>query len=141
MAEAVVDLAAVAHNAALLAQMAGPAALMAVVKANGFGHGAAEVARTALDHGATWLGRTESVEVARAAGLNPYHCHLANSAAALQAPESRLQLVRAGIALYGVEPVPHRSFGLRPAMTVQARVILTKRVPAGTGVSYGHDWT
>ena len=38
-------------------------------------------------------------------------------------------------------PVPGTDFGLRPAMTVRARVLLTKRVPAGQGVSYGHTYT
>jgi alanine racemase len=60
MAEAFVDLGAIAHNTAVLAKAAGGAGLMAVVKANGFGHGAAPVARTALEHGASWLGVTSS---------------------------------------------------------------------------------
>ena len=55
-AEAVVDLAAVRHNVAVLAAAAPGAALMAVVKADGYGHGAVPVARAALDAGATWLG-------------------------------------------------------------------------------------
>jgi len=50
-----VDLAAVSHNAALLAGLAGPAALGAVVKADGYGHGSVDVARAAVDGGATWL--------------------------------------------------------------------------------------
>ena len=52
-----VDLAAVAANTRLLSART-PGALMAVVKADGFGHGAAGVARTALAHGASWLGVT-----------------------------------------------------------------------------------
>ncbi|MEV6600239.1 alanine racemase [Actinoplanes sp. NPDC051346] len=264
MAEAVVDLTAIAHNTAMLAETAGTAGLMAVVKADGFGHGAEEVARTALRHGATWLGvasaaealalrargltapillwlyspaetfeevleagvdvsvgavealealagaaeRTGTVanvhlkldtgmsrggapaeewaqllawsrkfahagllhvrglwshlanaenpddpglhtqlrefelgrQAAIAAGLDPPIVHLANSAAALQLPQARYDLSRAGIALYGIEPVPGRRFGLRPAMTVRAQILLTKRVPAGTGVSYGPDF-
>ena len=55
-AEAVVDLAAVRHNVGVLAAAAPGAALMAVVKADGYGHGAIPVARAALDAGATWLG-------------------------------------------------------------------------------------
>ncbi len=74
-----------------------------------------------------------------AAGFPRPLTHLANSAAALQVPEARFDLVRAGIALYGVEPVPGRTFGLRPAMTLESTVILTKRAGPGTGVSYGHD--
>ncbi|MFI5494460.1 alanine racemase [Actinoplanes sp. NPDC051859] len=264
MTEAVIDLAAIAHNARVLAATAGPAGMMAVVKANGFGHGAPQIARTALDHGATWLGvasvaealalraqgltaptlcwlyspaetfdevlqadidvsagsvtalealaaaaeRTGLVanvhlkldtgmsrggapveewselftwarklsdagllhirglwshlanaedrsdpglhtqlrefdlgrEAAAVAGLDPPILHLANSAAALHLPPARHDLMRAGIALYGIEPVPGQTFGLRPAMTVRAQILLTKRVPAGTGVSYGPDF-
>lgn len=264
MAEAFVDLGAIAHNTALLAEAAGGASVMAVVKANGFGHGAVPVARTALDHGASWLGVTSPAEALalRAAGLSapillwmyppsepfedllrarvdisvgsvtaleslaeaadrtglvaqvhlkadtglsrggavaedwpqllawarkfelagllrirglwshlanaespadaglarqlrafdvareaataariePPIVHLANSAATLQLPRTRFDLVRVGIALYGIEPIPGRTFGLRPALTVQAQILLTKRVPAGTGVSYGPDF-
>ncbi|WP_299951664.1 alanine racemase [uncultured Modestobacter sp.] len=65
-----VDLAAVAANCRLLAARAA-GELMAVVKADGFGHGAAAVARTALDNGATWLGVTALSEglALREAGL------------------------------------------------------------------------
>jgi alanine racemase len=264
LAYATVDLAAIAHNTALVAKAAGGARLMAMVKADGFGHGAAQVARTALAHGASWLGVTsqteamalrhqgidapilmwlygpsedlspavaasvdvsvastahlgciadaarrtrhaaavhlkidtglgrsgalpadwpalvaaarrleqagvirvvgiwshlgnaedpsdphlaeqsrlfgEAFEASRAAGLAPQLRHMANSAALFQMPELHFDLVRAGIALYGVEPVARRRVGLRPAMTLQAQIILTKRVPAGTPVSYGHAY-
>ncbi len=264
MAEAVVELGAIAHNTGVLAATAGPAGLMAVVKADGYGHGAVEVAGTALRHGATWLGvasvaealalrtagftapmllwlypPTETFEdvlragvdvsvggvdaltvltdaadrtgtvakvhhkndngmyrggapveewaqlftrarefegagllrvrglwshlagaehresahlraqlrefeagrrAALAAGIDPPILHLANSAAGLHIPPARYDLLRAGIALYGVEPVPGQTFGLRGAMTVRSRIVLTKRVPAGTGVSYGPDY-
>lgn len=264
MAEAIIDLNAIAHNTGILAGTSGAAGMMAVVKAGGFGHGAAEVARTALRHGATWLGVTSVAEAlslraegldapmlvwlypptetfeevltagidvsvgapdtlevladaaertgtvanvhlkldtglsrggapveewarlfawarkfeaagllhvralwshlanaedrdhpwlqaqlrefaaarraAAAAGIDPPILHLANSAAALHVPEARFDLTRAGIGLYGVEPVPGKTFGLRPAMTVRAQILLTKRVPAGTGVSYGPDF-
>lgn len=264
LAEAVVDLAAVAHNTAVVAQAAGTP-VMAVVKADGFGHGAVPVARAALGAGATWLGVAsgaealslraagitapvlswlhgldddfaavvaarvdlaaagpeqlwaiaagaaragmpaqvhlkvdtgmsrggalladwphlvslarrleadgllrvrgvwshlaradepgnhsiatqvarfeEAVGYARAAGLDPPLRHLANSAAALGAPRTRYDLVRAGIALYGVEPLPGREHGLRPALTLRARAVLVKRTPPGTGVSYQHTYT
>ncbi|MFJ1705879.1 alanine racemase [Kitasatospora sp. NPDC088346] len=262
-AEAVVDLAAVAHNTELLAARA-RGALMAVVKADGFGHGAVQVARTALAHGASWLGVTSTAEAlalraegitapvlswmhlpdedftpallagvdlavsspvhlagiaacaarggvaarvhlkadtglrrngaapadwpalvrharaletrgllavrglwshlvspdgpgpgtaaqvaaferavatARDAGLRPELLHLANSAACLAAPATHFDLVRAGLGLYGVEPVPGRVFGLRPAMTLRARAIMARPVTAGEGVSYGHEYT
>jgi alanine racemase len=264
MTEATVDLAAVAHNTALLAKAAGSAHLMAVVKADGFGHGATQIARTALAHGASWLGVTSQteamllrheginapilmwlygpsenldpvvaanvdvsvastahlgcvaeaakrgghiaavhlkidtglarsgvlpgkwVELVAAAGqleqaglirvagiwshlsnaedLSDLHYieqsrlfaealeasrfakfasplrHIANSAGLLQQPDLRFDLARAGIALYGIEPVAKRRFGLRPAMTLRAQIILTKRVAAGTRVSYGRSY-
>jgi alanine racemase len=264
MAEAVVDLDAIAHNVRVFADAAAGAGVMAVVKADGFGHGAVQVAATALRNGATWLGVTSVTEAlalreagldapillwlyppaetfdaalgagidvsvsavaalqaladaaqragavanvhlkmdtgmsrggaptdeweqllrwaakferggllrvrglwshlaqaedpddlglhrqlrefrragqaAESAGIKPSVVHLANSAAALHLPRTRFDLIRAGIGLYGVEPAPDRPAGLRPAMTVRARVVLTKRVPAGTGVSYGPDY-
>ncbi len=82
----------------------------------------------------------ESVDLARDAGLRPEVRHLANSVATLAAPATHYELVRPGIGLYGVEPHPERVFGLRGAMTLRARLILVKRVPAGSGVSYEHDY-
>ncbi|WP_253770941.1 alanine racemase [Goodfellowiella coeruleoviolacea] len=261
-AEALIDLGAVAHNVTSLAGLAGQsgAATMVVVKADGYGHGAVEVASTALAAGATWLGscsldealtlraagltaptlswldlpgtdyaagiaadvdlsvasldtlaevraaakqagrparvhlkidtglsrngcppdqwarlvdaaaRTpevrvvaiwshlacadepghpsidaqaerfvEAYRVARAAGLRPLR-HLANSAATLTRPDLHFDLVRPGIAVYGLNPTPQPA-DLRPAMTFRSSVAFTKRVPAGEGVSYGHTWT
>lgn len=264
-AEVVVDLDAIRHNVELLVAGAPSAQTMAVVKADGYGHGALAVARTALAAGATWLGVctieealelretgitapvlswlhlpdenfapavaagvdlcvsscrgldgvlaavrsrqrparvhlkvdtglsrggarpadwAELVEQAAKAaargeievvavwshlayadapehpvidlqairfasayrmavesGLRPLR-HLANSAAALTRPDLHLDLIRPGIALYGLSPVPRQGdFGLRPAMTFRSRVMLVKRVPAGEGVSYRHTWT
>lgn len=82
----------------------------------------------------------QAVEVARGAGLRPEIRHLANSAATLGAPRTHYELVRPGIGLYGVEPDPRHVFGLRGAMTLRANLILVKRVPAGSGVSYEHDY-
>jgi alanine racemase len=263
MAEAVVDLDAIARNAALLGERSGTG-VMAVVKADGFGHGLVPSARAALAGGATWLGVTscaealalraagfdapvlswlhgvgddfaaavaarvdlsaatpthlaaiaaaaertgtaaavhlkvdtgmsrggattddwpelvgwarklvaegrievrglwshlacadeqgnptvprqialfeEAVAAARAAGLRPDLLHLANSAAALGVPAASYDLVRVGIALYGVDPFDGIDHGLRPAMTLLARAVLAKRVPAGTAVSYHHAY-
>lgn len=265
-AEAVVDLAAIRHNVAVLTAAAPGAALMAVVKADGYGHGAVPVARAALAAGAGWLGVCtlgEALEL-RAAGITapvlswlnlpdadfasavaadvdlsvasrahlaavlagaraagrparlhlkidsglsrngvqphdwldllddaekavadgtaevvavwshlahadaPHHPtidlqagrltfawqaardrglapirHLANSAATLTRPDLHFDLVRPGIAVYGLDPLgrPVAQSPLRPAMTLRARVALVKRVPAGEGVSYGHEWT
>lgn len=82
-----------------------------------------------------------ALTTAAQAGLNPKYRHIANSAAALTRPDTHFDLVRVGIAAYGLSPLTGQSFGLRPAMTARARVMLTKRVPAGQGVSYGHTYT
>ncbi len=267
--EIVVDLAAVRHNARTLAALATPAALMTVVKADGYGHGIVEVGRAARDGGASWLGvatvpealalrdagdtgrilcwltlpadvedgsLTRAIEadvdvtaytverldqivaagagnrglrvqlkvdtglsrggstldvwpdlVARAAehertgrarvtgvwshfacsdepdhpandlqerrfldalavaadaGLEPEVRHLANSAAAILRPSSRFDLVRCGLAAYGLDPAPEATHetDLRPAMTVRAPLALAKPIAKGEGVSYGHHW-
>ncbi|MEV0623252.1 alanine racemase [Nonomuraea sp. NPDC050404] len=68
--------------------------------------------------------------------------HIANSAAIVTLPEARYDLVRPGIAMYGLSPVPELGdFGLRQAMTLVARIALAKRVTQGSGVSYGHLYT
>ncbi|MFE6303750.1 alanine racemase [Nocardiopsis sp. NPDC057823] len=264
-AHARVDLDAIAHNARLLRERAGGAALMGVVKADGYGHGMLPAARALLAGGATWLGtafirealglraagitapvlawiippgepvgeavengidlgvsdaavleavlgaarrlgRTarvqlkidtglnrggighsewgplveaaaraeeaghlkvsgiwshfacadepghpsiaaqlsvfhDALETADKVGLTPEVRHIANSAALLTLPEAHFDLVRGGIASYGLSPIPDLVVpGLRPAMTLRARVALTKRVPAGSGVSYGHRY-
>jgi len=261
--EVLIDLEAVAHNTKLLVQAAGDAKVMAMVKADGFGHGAVAVARTALRHGVSWLGVTSPWEAlalrhanvtapmltwlyapdddlaplleadvdlsvpstahlravamaatkaairanihlkvdtclsrdgaalaewralvamarqyeesgvihvrgmwshltetgvhgdpstsrqisqfqaasraAEATGVRPALRHIAGSAALLHNPESRFDLVRAGIALYGVEPIPGYSRGLRPALTVTAAVLLVKRVYNDGTPPYGYD--
>ncbi|MEU5363869.1 alanine racemase [Streptomyces sp. NPDC005925] len=260
-----ISLAAVRHNVQLLRGCAGRAEMMAVVKADGYGHGAVPVARAALAAGATWLGtatidealrlRAAGIdapvlswlngpgadwatalahridlsasdvalleEIGRAAvrggsparvhlkadtGLGRGGCpltewpalvdaalkgaadgtlevaglwshlgsaddprdprclaqlelfrevtgfaeragvrgavrHLANSAATLALPEAAFDLVRPGIAVYGLWPdEPLTDADLRPAMSLRARLAQVKQVPAGQGVSYGHDY-
>jgi alanine racemase len=87
----------------------------------------------------------QALEVATTAGLRPEVRHLANSAATLTAPTTHYDLVRPGLAVYGLSPIPQVSspadLGLRPAMTLLSTVALTKRVPAGSGVSYLHRYT
>ncbi|OBH07488.1 alanine racemase [Mycobacterium sp. E2699] len=266
LAEAVVDLGAVAHNVRVLRERAGAAQVMAVVKADGYGHGATPVARAALAAGAAelgvatvdealalradgitapvlaWLhppgmdfgpalladveigvssvrqldevadavrrtGRTATVTVkvdtglnrngvapaqypamlttlrravaedairlrglmshlvfadqpenpindvqaqrfsdalaqARAEGVRFEVAHLANSSATMSRPDLAYDLVRPGIAVYGLSPVPDLGdMGLIPAMTVKCPVALVKSIRAGESVSYGHTWT
>jgi alanine racemase len=265
LAEAVVDLGAIAHNMRVLRERAGSAQVMAVVKADGYGHGATPVARTALATGATelgvatvdealalradgitapllaWLhppgtdfgpalqadvqiavssvrqlgelldavrrtGQTAMVTVKVDTGLNrngvgaaqypsmltalraalaedairvrgimshlvypdqpedPTNAvqaqrlsdmlaqgrsqgvrfevaHLSNSSATLARPDLAFDLVRPGIAVYGLSPIPVRGdMGLVPAMTVKSTVALVRPIRAGEGVSYGHTW-
>lgn len=265
LAEAVVDLDAVAHNVRVLAGHAGSAQVMAVVKADGYGHGAVPVARAAMAAGATelgvatvdealalrsggitapvlaWLhrpgadfapalaadvqiavssarqlaelldavhrtGRTATVTVkvdtgmnrngvgmadypallsalrravadgavalrglmshlacadepenpandvqahrfsdlltqARGQGVRYEVAHLANSAATLTRPDLAHDMVRTGIAVYGLNPVPALGdTGLVPAMTLKTTVVLVRPIRAGEGVSYGHTW-
>jgi alanine racemase len=265
LAEAVVDLGAIEHNVRVLREHAGPAQLMAVVKADGYGHGAARVARAALAAGAAelgvatvdealalradgitapvlaWLhppgldfgpalladveiavssvrqldelldavrrtGRTatmtvkvdtglnrngvapalypsmltalrqavaedairlrglmshmvyadqpdnsindvqaqrfsEMLEQARDQGVRFEVAHLSNSSATMSRPDLAFDMVRPGIAVYGLSPVPELGdMGLIPAMTVKCAVALVKSIHAGEGVSYGHTW-
>jgi len=265
LAEAVVDLGAIEHNVRVLREHAGPAQLMAVVKADGYGHGATRVARAALAAGAAelgvatvdealalradgitapvlaWLhppgldfapalladveiavssvrqldelldavrrtGRTATVTVKVDTGLNrngvapalypamltglrqavAEHAirlrglmshmvyadqpdnsvndvqaqrfsemlaqardqgvrfeiaHLSNSSATMSRPDLAFDMVRPGIAVYGLSPVPQLGdMGLIPAMTVKCAVALVKSIRAGEGVSYGHTW-
>jgi alanine racemase len=265
-AEASVELGAITGNIAALRAHVAPAAVMAVVKANGYGHGAVPAARAAVRGGADWLGVVhvaEALEVRRArvdvpllclmaigsddhaeaiaaevdlaagsaamvrrlaaaaedagrparvhlkadtglgrggatpehwpavldaarqaeadgsivivgvwshfasadepgnpsieaqlaafkealaaverAGITPQVRHIANTAAALDVPQARYDLVRVGGGSYGLATLPGGAPSwLRPAMTLRARLALVKRVPAGTGVSYGHRYT
>ncbi len=76
------------------------------------------------------------------AGINPDRLHLANSAATLANPSLHYDLVRVGLANYGLYPAPHLQtiIHLKPVMQVKARVTQVKTIEAGTGVSYGHKF-
>jgi alanine racemase len=86
----------------------------------------------------------EAVDLAERAGVRPEVRHLANSAATLTRPDTHFDLVRPGLAVYGLSPTPELAspdvLGLRPAMRLSARVALAKRVPPGHGVSYLHRY-
>lgn len=82
-----------------------------------------------------------AVAEARAAGLDPELRHLASTQASLEQPSFRFDMVRIGIGLYGLpaaDSVDVAALGLRPVMQLEARVAAVRRVPAGTGVSYGY---
>ncbi|MEU9171893.1 alanine racemase [Streptomyces sp. NPDC048420] len=86
----------------------------------------------------------EMLAYAEGRGVRPEVRHIANSPATLSLPESHFDLVRTGIAVYGISPSPEigapADFGLRPVMTLSASIALVKRVPGGHGVSYGHHY-
>ena len=86
----------------------------------------------------------EACALSEDAGLRPEVRHLSNSAGALLHPDARHDLVRLGIASYGLTPAPdvvtEEALGLVPAMTVRGVVVLTKELAAGDGVSYGHTF-
>jgi alanine racemase len=87
----------------------------------------------------------EMVAYAEEQGVRPEVRHIANSPATLTLPETHFDLVRTGIAVYGISPSPElgtpADFGLRPVMTLSASLALVKHVPGGHGVSYGHHYT
>jgi alanine racemase len=72
----------------------------------------------------------------------PVLCHMANSGAILQIPESHFDLVRPGILLYGVYPSEEatRTVEVRPALTWKSSVVYFKVVEPGSPVSYGSTW-
>jgi alanine racemase len=86
----------------------------------------------------------EMVSFAEEAGVRPEVRHIANSPGTLTLPETHFDLVRPGIAMYGISPSPEigtpADFGLRPVMTLSASLALVKHAPGGLGVSYGHHY-
>lgn len=82
----------------------------------------------------------EAIAVAAREDITPQYRHIANSAATLSIPAAHYDLVRPGIAVYGLSPLPD-DYGLCPAMTLRAEVANVKRVRAGEGVSYNHRYT
>jgi alanine racemase len=87
------------------------------------------------------LGRFRAVlDAAVEAGIRPRFVHAANSGGLLGHPQARFNLVRVGIAMYGLSPGPdldRAASGLRPAMSWRSEVALTRRLPAGERISYG----
>ncbi|MEP0857850.1 alanine racemase [Trichocoleus sp. DQ-U1] len=84
----------------------------------------------------------EAIALIKTTGMTPPRLHLANSAAALSDPSLHYDMVRVGLATYGLYPAPHLKsvIDLKPVMKVKARVTQVKNISAGTGVSYGHQF-
>ncbi len=123
-----IDVSAVRHNAALLGSIAAPAALCAVVKADAYGHGAAAVARAALEGGATWLAVATAEEGAhlRTAGITAPVLVLAEPP-----PEAMADLVA-----HGLTPAVYSRPGIRALSDASARagVVTDVHVKVDTGM-------
>ena len=77
----------------------------------------------------------------RDAGVRPPLVHAANSSALITMPAAHFNMVRPGLALYGVRPCPAAAkVRLTPALTLKTQVAHLKAVRPGEGVSYGHRW-
>ncbi len=86
---------------------------------------------------------TRALEEMRTEGVDPGIVHAANSPATILVPDAHFDMVRCGIAIYGLHP-SESTYGvvdLKPAMSVKARASLVKRIGMGDGVSYGLTWT
>lgn len=87
---------------------------------------------------------TDALARAERAGVRPQLRHLAGSSGTLLHPATHFDLVRPGIAVYGLSPAPEVAgaveLGLHAAMRLEAEVVLTKDVPVGTPVGYGHTY-
>ena len=150
-----IDLEAIRHNvrAAVSREPAMP--VLAVVSADGYGHGALQTARAAIEAGAAGLcvGRVDEGVALRAAGIRVPILAEATASAEERAEGSEngiaiaLDAHRPGLdgarrvseTLYGLGPKSARN-GLRPAMRVSAQVVATKTIEAGEGVSYGYTY-
>jgi alanine racemase len=82
----------------------------------------------------------EAIEVLARAGITPPWVHLSNSVASLTRPDMHFNLVRPGIALYGVTPAGAANVALKPVMSLRTRIWQLKSVPAECAVSYGQTF-
>ncbi len=82
------------------------------------------------------------VERLEEAGLRPPLVHAANTAASLTRPSSHLDMLRVGIAIFGLHPSPDCRLpeGFQPAMAWKSQLSQVQRLPKGRGVSYGHEY-
>lgn len=91
-----------------------------------------------------YLNYERALVAADQAGLSGFFRHLSNSAGTLAHPELKYDLVRCGIAVYGVTPggdlPPASEYGLSPVMTLKSQIAQVRRLKAGDGVSYSHRW-
>jgi alanine racemase len=81
-----------------------------------------------------------ALSMVRAAGWAPRHVHASNSGGLLHAPGGWFDTLRPGLSLYGLDPAGLPADDLRPVLSLRTRVVLVKRLPAGSPVGYGHAW-
>ncbi|NDJ22969.1 alanine racemase [Nostoc sp. B(2019)] len=84
----------------------------------------------------------EAIAHIKAMGIQPPCLHLANSAAALTDRSLHYDIIRAGLAIYGLYPAPHLQnvIDLKPVLQLNARITQVKTISPGTGVSYNHQF-
>jgi len=82
-----------------------------------------------------------ALDAARMRAFEPQLVHLANSAAMLRFEQLHRDMVRPGLALYGISPLSHPIEGLQPVMRVTTQVLFVKNLPRGAKVGYGRTWT
>ena len=80
-------------------------------------------------------------ELLATVGIRPAVRHAANSAALFRSPRARLDMVRPGIAIFGVEPVPGLAPELRPVMSIRTRIVALRELSRGQSTGYGSTWT
>lgn len=83
----------------------------------------------------------ELIQRMRAEAPGDYQAHALLSAGVLGFSQPAFDLVRAGLMLYGISPLPERQHLLAPAMTLKSRIVLVRDLPPGTGISYGRTYT
>ncbi len=83
----------------------------------------------------------ELIERLKTEGIKVNFIHAANSAAIFKYPSSRYNLIRPGLALYGIEPEGvSGKLGLKPVMSIRTRIVNLRRLASGTGISYGRTY-
>jgi len=79
----------------------------------------------------------EFIEELKAEGINFQYHHCANSAGTMYYPKAHFNMVRPGLILYGMKPLPKVPFTVKPVLSLKSRVVFSKHVPEGVSVSYG----
>lgn len=133
LAEVVIDLSAIRHNAAVLARRAAPSGLAADLAADGYGHGIRQVALAAIEGGAGCLAVSHGSDTRAIRGIGVGQIVMRDFSRAL--PKG---VMASGPALYGLDGADPE---LKTAMRVSATVVGTKTIEAGESVSYGYTYT